>query len=1215
MDINYNIIIHKYLEHIYNIYSTNNEYLLNLKTLNLKHQKLISDIFLKDSSKVNFSYNFQKFYKTDFDYIFSSNLKAYDNNNNNNNKETNKTINQCFELFITFKYINQFKSLLDFNKLSYIFRKLESNIDMFNIENNSNTSITNKICFAPYRHIISEIYKYESLMFNNGDIKNSSINNFIKLVFQNELKLDYKQFNECYLEKFLNDIENQFCMLDQMFSNSINFIHFLEYMILLIINTHIHDYENKQENKNYIKIRLIKFTIFLILCYSIFLFNIINNTSKLSSNEDINYELYNIDLTTVVIKILGYLVNVLNQCYIFSFSKDEKINNSIELINILLGFIKFNNIISHINKIDFPETVLSIINTTLRIIYYNNLNSKDKLNYNIFELNAKTNINDFFENKLLNNFLSNCNFDNANCNSIHINELKLIKLIQHIMLCYHIQPSSNMYSKMLNIPNTLFKIKDAQKLKNSKNNNYKNSYYDELKKIEKLEDILNLVSSEEVAYKNINMNLSEYLIYNLFLFENAYSLIHLKLNVNDTSSLDVLNTNNKYYEISNLLIYPHFIYDNVFQILLGIIDQYTLFNMVNENLLLSNDSNTYTNTCVLENILIDFLRVDSNNKILLYYLFKVYYENNNYNKCKSLFEVIYTNKDEYLNLIDNYEVKDVNNDNNDNNLKTDRTIENNSLFQTKLNNFKKSLNKSKYNDSNNLNNKLNNNVINCHPTNIIELNYKFEYLSLVFLMYINILMQENNVLKALEIAIINLERIKLLNNISQNFKDKYEELTNRSYYILGYCFSKLGDEMLSNEEQKEYYSISLSCYSYCFSETFRKETNIMNINKSDLDENDKIDINNNKYIIKEDIYSVYFISYIKQLFELQFYNKALEMIEYLELHILNLYDTSNKSFKDLLIENINMFNYDISHLYIIKALCMLNNHLYDKAEQLLDESLEIVSNNNNKNLYLKNLLCLYKLKNYLIVRNNIQLILQSDSYDVDLLESEYLSETNHANNTLINKEDNKVKEKKNLVNVKKLTEEITNILIKVNNIIDDNIDAINNKITLLNNSKINETASESKEYNTINIIENGFNTESKDKFNCIDNKIKYLQFNKDILIKNKLEYLKDYLLINFNEVINLRLIKNFNLDDILIENNDNIELLSDNNKKEYYFIDEFYVKLLFNNVLKTINTSCISVEDISKNSNYECLYLVRLYVFLIYCNIVNILDCTIRRMY
>jgi hypothetical protein len=84
--------------------------------------------------------------------------------------------------------------------------------------------------------------------------------------------------------------------------------------------------------------------------------------------------------------------------------------------------------------------------------------------------------------------------------------------------------------------------------------------------------------------------------------------------------------------------------------------------------------------------------------------------------------------------------------------------------------------------------------------------------SMILIMYVNILVNqdEERYGEALDYAIYNLERLKKLN---QNSNDPFaEEIMTRTYVILGFCYSKISDFTPYHEDKYQSIQLALACF-------------------------------------------------------------------------------------------------------------------------------------------------------------------------------------------------------------------------------------------------------------------------------------------------------------------------------------------------------------------------------------------------------------------
>lgn len=82
----------------------------------------------------------------------------------------------------------------------------------------------------------------------------------------------------------------------------------------------------------------------------------------------------------------------------------------------------------------------------------------------------------------------------------------------------------------------------------------------------------------------------------------------------------------------------------------------------------------------------------------------------------------------------------------------------------------------------------------------------FDINTICLLMIGNILIYEEKYGEAMDLAIYNLERLK------SNNQPKNEQMLIRAYFILGFCYSKLGDNVTNYEEKTKYSQLALSSF-------------------------------------------------------------------------------------------------------------------------------------------------------------------------------------------------------------------------------------------------------------------------------------------------------------------------------------------------------------------------------------------------------------------
>lgn len=182
----------------------------------------------------------------------------------------------------------------------------------------------------------------------------------------------------------------------------------------------------------------------------------------------------------------------------------------------------------------------------------------------------------------------------------------------------------------------------------------------------------------------------------------------------------------------------------------------------------------------------------------------------------------------------------------------------------------------------------------------------FDIHSISLMMLVNILISEEKYGEALDYAIFNLERLKdgirkksnesngkiLINQDKQNEQKNPEnsQIITRSYFILGFCYSKLGDNATNFEEKLKYSQLALSSFKSAIEDT--KEGSNPNFG--------------------------YFFA--RQYYDLKLYTLAEETLQ-------QIIDNSSAS-------NVNFSNNH--HFQSLKILIYIAKHQYDSALRLCD---------------------------------------------------------------------------------------------------------------------------------------------------------------------------------------------------------------------------------------------------------------------------------------
>jgi tetratricopeptide (TPR) repeat protein len=81
--------------------------------------------------------------------------------------------------------------------------------------------------------------------------------------------------------------------------------------------------------------------------------------------------------------------------------------------------------------------------------------------------------------------------------------------------------------------------------------------------------------------------------------------------------------------------------------------------------------------------------------------------------------------------------------------------------------------------------------------------------SICYLMLANIKINKESYGEALDLAICNLERIKEIKSTRKVFND---EILWRTYFVLGFCYSKLGDNTINFQEKNKYSHLALASF-------------------------------------------------------------------------------------------------------------------------------------------------------------------------------------------------------------------------------------------------------------------------------------------------------------------------------------------------------------------------------------------------------------------
>lgn len=399
-----------------------------------------------------------------------------------------------------------------------------------------------------------------------------------------------------------------------------------------------------------------------------------------------------------------------------------------------------------------------------------------------------------------------------------------------------------------------------------------------------------------------SLNITDFLVCMMYLQEKAYDQFEI-----NNSKASINEMVQRFY-----FIYPDQVYKNICEAL------YTVYDKVNLH-------------SVIEKTLISFISEDPFNKSLLFHYLKLNYNLGNINKCKQILKNIMANDDETMNLID----------------PSLPSLDSQS-------NVKKDFSAKEQKSSD---------LIDLKPLNHIQLIYNSECLSLSFLIMITICINDEDYNKALELSMINIERLKYSSKLSLIFKSRNLALIKRSYYLLGISYSKVGESSMNQKYREYLMNLSLACLENCFSEYFK---NIIHTIAQVSDELEK----ESEFI--EEITSVYFITYVRQHYELRLYSKALSLIQLLTPIILKFIELKDYS--------INPLSYDLSHFFCLKSICYLSLKIYDKALEIANQGLNhsLLKIFSKKGLY-----TLLKIKNLILIKSSTGLILQNSLENED----------------------------------------------------------------------------------------------------------------------------------------------------------------------------------------------------------------------------------------
>lgn len=921
-------------------------------------QLINSNIFIKDKSSLDMQKNITSLYDLDLEKTINDIKQKF-------SIELNKAIEYDSEdcanylkqiqistiLSIVVKYLIQFKDILNDEKTKLIM-----------------CMIANELTYIKDHHSLINEFYFFLLSENMND----------KIQFSNADKLESNLINLTdKISSFVmsNYDNNEF--FSTLFVNEITFLHLNEFLLYILINV----------SSLKAKIRILQLQLFLINVYLIYDSNILSlHKTKIESEKSVIIENNSSNRNTnnpgisipkkkevfVMKKSTETILNYLSQQII---NLMEDIEDKNEYINI------DNDKTNKINKL--IEQELSFVSDQPLNIESIDINIRGvKSSAHLKDLNKNDSNKDLVEiqneilkntNNLVKSLLSFTELSNYSVKSQVIIANTLLKLYKIIIKCKNKESSENKKisqlifdyinkkidnfsnnSSLAIIPVKIYK-EIAKRLDNDNDTvllilskflesklyeYYKESSLDEfsdvynihkdsistLLKETKIEafDINSSSKANTSAINNFCFSISDIITYNIFILEQLYDYISdFNLPCSQT-----INTNcNTYSTKQSFHIFPDHVYNNLLETIYPI-----YISLFQEKL--------------IKETIQSHLKYNNYNRALLFHLLKYYYNKKNYFKSKKIIKIILSNPDESMNVLEE---------------------------------IKYELNKAKENYNNSTDDAKAN--INLQPRNINLLNYNPEIINVTFIIYIMILISENNLSQALEYTIVNLERLKLSSKLNHFYKISNFKYLKRCYYLMGICYSRLGKEALSQVDRNKLYINALNCFEKCLDKNLiklltekinlkiffnnndddkqntydisNKEVNSKNIieildnneenneNKDNNDVNNKMeDENNSPKLIEEfksDIFSVYFYMYIRHLYECQFFNKA--------YHILNILDNELSSLRANVKEgNINkylqLFDYNVIHFIVLKVFVLISVGKYDLSIEILKQVLQ-----------------------------------------------------------------------------------------------------------------------------------------------------------------------------------------------------------------------------------------------------------------------------------
>lgn len=562
-----------------------------------------------------------------------------------------------------------------------------------------------------------------------------------------------------------------------------------------------------------------------------------------------------------------------------------------------------------------------------------------------------------------------------------------------------------------------------------------------------IEKMKNALKKDENSFNNSNtsVNISDFIILNLFLFEEAYEYLSHK-------------------NIYKSILYPDFIFD-------------LSCEFVEDILLNKNHSQTEEkNIFLYETYLLDRLKFFSYNKSLLYFYLKLLFIKKDFFLFSNTIKILFSIKDQSLNaqneesLLDQSDRLGTLNETNKNKvgsvfLKSFSFFnENKGSSNMKQTEAEEEIEKKQEKSSEDTKS-----ILNEIPFDEYELVFNSTYLSVSSLMYMTMLINEGFLNEALEIGMINIERIKYSSRLSMVYNERNAGLLRRSFYLLSVCYYKLSSLSLLEDEKRSFLNLSHKSIENSLSKiTLSYINNKINDN---IDEKDYEEIS-------KDLGSIYIFMYIKILYE---DNNLTEIV-----NIINLIEKWDNSLFKLCL------TYDIYQLFVYKVLSYIRQQDYIKAMKEINQAKKYKSKSKNESFLQK-----------------------KGEFSLALLEN-YVKVTSEYSFLLEEKEEGQMK------NDDLLVKGVVSLIENVLNEVENEIISISERVKAFDEGKERERNNEQYELLT-SLIDFDHIKDFDELYNQMQSSNKTYQRNSSLsyLIKLKslkIELIKSFILINFSEL-------------------------------------------------------------------------------------------------